>query len=169
MSTSLWPAHNTVSTALFNQPQRGQRYTPVFPALGGQGWKTTSTRPVWAAQLRPSLKKMRGWRDGSPVAPTEDPGLVPSVPSTHSVVHNHLYLQFQGIQLPLLTSTCTRHTSTHIHAIKMHYQYGGRTYKNLTKHKKITQRVGVKVESRKSCYSDLTSHGWKILSNLLVR
>ena len=38
----------------------------------------------------------------------EDPG---SVPSTHTVTHNHLGLQFQGIrQHLLLTSTGTRYT-----------------------------------------------------------
>lgn len=46
----------------------------------------------------------------------------------------------------------------------------GRAHKDLTEHKKIIERMGVKVEpGRKSCYSDLTSHSWKILSNLLIR
>lgn len=45
----------------------------------------------------------------------------------------------------------------------------GRAHKDLTEHKKIIERMGVKVEPGKSCYSDLTSQSWKILSNLLIR
>lgn len=37
----------------------------------------------------------------------EDPG---SIPSTHMVLHNHLSLQSQGIQCPLLNSVAIRHT-----------------------------------------------------------
>ena len=51
---------NTVSTALFKQTPAEQCYTPVFPTVGGRGWKTSSARPVWAVQLRPSLKKKKG-------------------------------------------------------------------------------------------------------------
>jgi hypothetical protein len=40
------------------------------------------------------------------VALPEGPGLVPS---THMAAHNHLQLQLQGIQCPLVASLGTRH------------------------------------------------------------
>lgn len=36
-----------------------------------------------------------------------------SVSSTHMMVLNHLFLQFQGIQCPLKTHTCRENTQTH--------------------------------------------------------
>lgn len=33
-----------------------------------------------------------------------------SVPSTHMITHNHLYLKSQGIQYPLLVAVDTSHT-----------------------------------------------------------
>lgn len=45
-----------------------------------------------------------------------------SVPSTYTATHNHLYLQFQGIQHPLMASSSIWHTcGTHTY-IKPHTQ-----------------------------------------------
>lgn len=46
---------------------------------------------------------LRGWRDISTVKNT-------SYSSTHTVAHNHLQLQFQGIQLCLYASVVPRYT-----------------------------------------------------------
>lgn len=55
---------------------------------------------------------MMAQQSGTLDALAEDPSVVPS---THMLTHNYLYLQFQGIQHPLLTSLSTRHThSAHI-------------------------------------------------------
>lgn len=52
------------------------------------------------------------------VALAKGPG---SLLGTDMVTHNHLILQFQGIQLPLLTSLCTRQVhGTHTHMQTKH-------------------------------------------------
>jgi hypothetical protein len=61
------------------------------------------------------LKKRAVEIDGSAAALPEVPS---SIPSTHIQSHNHLWLQFQGIQCPLLASE----DSTHTHSIEIHIQ-----------------------------------------------
>jgi len=83
-------------------------------------------------------------------------GNTSSVPSTHMVGHNHSQLQFQGLLIPLLTSSMgTRHTRTHKHISRTcSHVTCIYTYTHTYTHIHIYERLG----RRLSCWSVLYKH-----------